>query len=474
MHLLPNIISTLLKKSILPVILIWSLISNSQNQKNITIDRAIDVIKLSGQASVTIIENNQPIINMSGTFNDYTESNGVLEFRGKCTVTISCSPGQIKSINGKDKSELKMYSFVKYDSLSFNLEDYARANISMHLNKVIVTSKDYSEFVFSGHADFVDVQSFDFTQVDISSSDRANYQLSDFATLKLCALSEVNGKSEDFAKVTLSGNPLKVNIETNDFSKISRKKDGCKALLNPAKNLTFGDLYLNNREEIEDDDEKSIPKKSIKKRYSWQGVSAGINAIMNENHSFGFDKKYDFFEPNYSSSFNFQLNPFQQSFYIYERNMAFLTGIGIEWRIFGLRRKSYIAPDTSYFHGYIDTTSGFTLKKNNLRNFNLQIPLLFDFRFGKKNRFSFMTGVVGTWMLLSSQKMELTNNGYEYEIVKKDQFNLNPFQLKAHASVGYKDVHFFGEYAFNGMFLKNRGPAFRFLTVGLRYSFNYD
>jgi len=85
-----------------------------------------------------------------------------------------------------------------------------------------------------------------------------------------------------------------------------------------------------------------------------------------------------------------------------------------------------------------------------------------------------MTGVVGTWMLLSSQKLELTNNGYEYEIVKKDQFNLNPLQLKAHVSMGYKDVHFFGEYAFNGMFLKKRGPAFRFLTVGIRYSFDYD
>jgi hypothetical protein len=231
---------------------------------------------------------------------------------------------------------------------------------------------------------------------------------------------------------------------------------------------------MNDSEYEDDDDEKTSRKKSGKKRYSWQGISAGVNAVMNEDHSFSFENKYEFFEPNYSSSFNFQLNPFQQNFYLFERSISFLTGIGIEWRIFGLHRKAYIDPDTSYFHGYIDTASGFILNRNNLRNFNIQIPFLFDFRFGKKNRFSFMTGMVGTWMLSSSQKLELTNNGYEYEIIKKDQFNLNPLQLKAHVSMGYKDVHFFGEYAFNGMFLKNQGPKFRFLTVGIRYSYDYD
>lgn len=447
----------------------------AQNTKSITVEKVVQGIKLADNVSVTVIDNNnQANIYVSGTFNDYTESNGILEFRGKSSVTISCSLGRLHVVHCRDKSQLIINSITNYDSLYIALDDYSGAHLSMLLNKLTIETKNYSNVIFSGHADFVNIQSSDFSHVNVSGSHRARYQVSDFANLKICALSEVNGKSKDFSKVTLSGNPLNVNVETHDFSKVSRSRNGCRSFINPVPGAAIAEPYVNDREEQEEDEEKSNPKKSSKKRYSWQGISAGVNAIMNENNSFTFNKKYAFFEPNYSSSFNFQLNPFQQNFYIYERNMAFITGIGIEWRIFGLRRKSYIDPDTSYFHGYIDTTSGFTLNKNSFRNFNLQIPFLFDFRFGKKNRFSFMTGVVGTWMLLSSQKMELTNNGYEYEIVKKDQFNLNHLQLKAHASMGYKDVHFFGEYAFNGMFLKNRGPAFRFLTVGLRYSFNYD
>lgn len=461
-----------MKNKFFAVFLFFGLNITSQTTRTFTVEKSVHSIKLYDNASVTIIENNQPNVDLSGTFYDYTENNGILEFRGKSTVTVSCSAGLIKFINCKDKSKLTIHSSVNSDSLSVTLENYARANISMQLKKISVITKDYAHLKFSGHTDIAQIQSSGFSKVNILSSVRARYELSDFANLKICTSGEVEGKSRDFAKVTLSGNPLKVNVETNEFSKISRTIFDC----NPISGSELKSAYYNMMNDFEEttQEESSTRKKAKKRRYSWQGISAGVNAILNENNSFSFDKKYDFFEPNYSSSFNFQLNPFQQNFYIYKRSIAFLTGIGIEWRIFALRKKAFIDPDTSFFHGYIDTTPGFTLRKNNLRNFNVQIPFLFDFRFGKKNRFSFMTGMVGTWMLSSSQKLELTNNGYEYEIIKKDQFNLNPLQLKAHVSMGYKDVHFFGEYAFNGMFLKNQGPKFRFLTVGIRYSYDYD
>lgn len=359
----------------------------SQTTKTFTLEKSVYGLRISDNASVTVRENQQPHSTVSGTFYDYAERNGILEFGGNSTVTLSCSSDLINIIHCANKSKITIHFLTNYDSLSVTTEDNSHARIYGNFNKFSVNTNDYTNLMFSGHAHLTQIQSSDFSLVNISRSNRAYYKLSDFATLKLCAIDEVNGTSEDFAKITLSGNPLIMNVETNEFSRIYRNKSGCKSVLNPMLNSSLDGQEMSHWEDYEDDNEKSEQKKSNKKRYSWQGISAGVNAVVNENNSFSFDKKYDFFEPNYSSSFNFQLNPFQQNFYLYERSIVFLTGFGIEWRIFGLRKKSYIDPDTSFFHGYIDTTSGFTLKKNNLRNFNIQIPFLFDFRFGKKNRF---------------------------------------------------------------------------------------
>ena len=100
----------------------------------------------------------------------------------------------------------------------------------------------------------------------------------------------------------------------------------------------------------------------------------------------------------------------------------------------------------------------------------LQVPLLVEFNTSTdpEKTFHIALGVVGQYRIASRTKQKFDDGTYEYKKVDKDSYNLNPFGVKAHVSLGYRSFTVFAEYSLTPLFQVNRGPELYPGAVGLR------
>ncbi|MCX8079801.1 MAG: DUF2807 domain-containing protein [Bacteroidia bacterium] len=456
-----------MKKLVLVISLLSAKIAASQTT-TFTLSGEVRQINANKNIILEVMDSFESLTTISGNITDYHFENGVLELKKGGKITLRLPLSKVQALQANNYAKILVQGALESDSININAMDYAHIEVTLKCKKLNICSNDYAHLNIKGKSDKVILNSNDFSNADLSGMNAKEiyFESEDYSKLKLNSDYAVEGTSRDFSSVKIFGNPALFKVQSYNFSKINRN--------NESGNLTNDSLKTKNFTYGEHPFPEKLNSKKRKKYYGWQGVSLGINSVLNENNSFGMVGKYRFFEQNYSNSLNIQLNPYQQNFRIYSNKITLFSGIGVEWRIFRLQKNAILNADTSYFHGYLDTVNAASYKSSALRNFNIHFPFMFEFRFGEKNRFSFISGALVAWMIGSSQKLFLVKNNYEIEMIRKDNFNLNPLQFKLHASIGYRDFHFFSEYSLNGMFLKNKGPNFRLITFGIRSSFDYD
>ncbi|GIV29727.1 MAG: hypothetical protein KatS3mg028_0793 [Bacteroidia bacterium] len=100
----------------------------------------------------------------------------------------------------------------------------------------------------------------------------------------------------------------------------------------------------------------------------------------------------------------------------------------------------------------------------------MRIPLLLEFHFGKHHKFNVDIGVVGQLKLTSKVRQIREKNNFIYDITRKDSYNLNPFLVKYHFSIGINTFSLFAEYAFTPLFQNGKGPLLYPFNIGLRWN----
>jgi hypothetical protein len=212
---------------------------------------------------------------------------------------------------------------------------------------------------------------------------------------------------------------------------------------------------------------KKIDKDDFK---HWQGLSLGVNGYLTPDADFSMAPKYDYMSLNYTRSINVQFNIFQKNWSIYKEYIQIATGFGIEWRRFMLDNKTTLNADSSFTWGVIDSTNTFKFTKNLFRSTLLQVPLLIEFNTNKnpKKAFHIAVGGVGQFAVGTRTKQKFERNNDEYEKIRKDNYNINPFVFKTHASIGYSNFTVFGEYNITSLFEKGKGPQLYPFTIGVR------
>ncbi|MBI2722618.1 MAG: outer membrane beta-barrel protein [Bacteroidetes bacterium] len=100
----------------------------------------------------------------------------------------------------------------------------------------------------------------------------------------------------------------------------------------------------------------------------------------------------------------------------------------------------------------------------------LQFPILLEFNIGRKPSKSFhiAAGVIGQFMISSKTKQKFEISGNEFTKIRKDSYNMSPFQVKAHASVGYSNFTVFSEYNITPLFSSGKGPEVYPFVIGVR------
>jgi hypothetical protein len=202
----------------------------------------------------------------------------------------------------------------------------------------------------------------------------------------------------------------------------------------------------------------------------WTGFSMGVNGFLDAKNNIEIEKPYDYMNLDYSNSFNYQFNLFENRFKLVKNNLVLVTGFGFDYHSYELENKTRLNADSSFTWGVMDASDEYTYKKNRYRNTYIQVPLLLEFNAKNKSYkcFHMAVGVIGQYQILSRTRQVLSKDSYEIENVRKDAYNTNPFSAKAHVNLGYARWTFFGEYNLTPLFQKNKGPELYPFSVGLR------
>ena len=297
-----------------------------------------------------------------------------------------------------------------------------------------------------------------------------NVDASGASTAKVYASSKLNAKASGASTIKIKGEVKDLSAESTSAASITRIMDNNEKTSKGGDSTTIrwkGKKVII----IEGDKEKNKVRIGMDGSWDhWAGFSLGVNGLLTPAGTTSMEKPYNYMDLNYSRCINVQLNPFQHNFHIYKNYVNLVTGLGFEWRRYMLDHKTTLNPDSSFVAGKIDSTNTFSYNKNLFKSTLIQVPLLLEFNTSKKANKSFhiAVGAVGQFMINAKTKQILESKGDEFTKIHKDTYNMMPWSVKAHASLGYKNFTVYGEYNITPLFESGKGPQLYPFVAGVR------
>lgn len=388
-------------------------------------------------------------------------------------VTVYVKNNNLEEVMASGASEFKTTNTVKTNSILVSVSGAAHASATIDSKLIREVQSGASEVTLSGSTDQLDIELSGASTLKAyhMKSVNANIITTGAASAKVNVSDKLTANASGASNIKVKGNVKDISAEATSAATITRilddkKSDGKDSTTFNWKGKKVIIIGGDNRR-----GDSVITKNHSKRNFDhWAGFSIGVNGLLTPSGMLDMASKYSYLDLNYSRSINFQLNFFQHNFHIYKNYVNLVTGFGIEWRRYMLDNKTTLNPDSSFTWGVIDSTSRFAYNKNLFKSTMLQVPLLLEFNTSRKpsRAFHIAVGAVGQFMVNSKTKQKLELNGDEYTKIHKDNYNMSPFQVKAHASLGYRNFTVFGEYNVTPLFASNKGPQVYPFVVGVR------
>jgi len=295
------------------------------------------------------------------------------------------------------------------------------------------------------------------------------------STAKVYASQKLVANATGASTVKFKGEPKEVSAEGSTSSqiiKIAADDSQSNTIGKDSSSTSFN--WGHKKIIISDDDHKMDSLHRVRERNEefrhWNGFFMGVTGFTDKNQSFYINKPYNYMELDYSRSFNWQINIWQQNIHIIKNYMNLCTGLGFDFNRYQFANKVKLNPDSSFTWGNVDSTGTFSYKKNRLTSYYVTVPLLLDFNTNANphKAFHISVGVIGKYLLGARTKQIVVKNGDTNKQIRNDGYNLNPFQFNAYASVGYGNVTLYAQYGLNEMFQHNKGPEMYPFSVGVR------
>jgi hypothetical protein len=447
-------------------------------------------IKASGKLNIKyrISDTNQVIL--TGDKNKLSK----IEFfnEGNSLVINSVNPFSIV-IAGNNLNEIVLSGDVSFkanqeiQTSNFHISMSGKSNARLNLNSNSVNAfvNGLSELTLKGTSHLFDARLKDNSNVNAFDlkTDTSIIDAAGLSTAEIQVLHKAKLNATGLSTIIFKGEPKEILAEGSTLSEIIKiGKEG--ASFNSLPNDTTKSklkFKFRNKNIIIKDDNDSKDNSVWHKNHNnhtlkhWQGLWIGFGGYTNPKMGFTMSKSNKYMELDYGKSFNFQWNLLQKNINLYKKNIQLSTGLGFEFNNLSFENKTRLNPDSSFTSGIIDSTNQYNYKKNRFKQSYLTVPFLLSFNTNKerKKNFHLTCGVVGKYLLLSGTKQVLKKNADEFKLKRRDSYNLNPFQLNAYVSVGYRNFTIFGQYAVTELFKKNKGPQLYSFAFGLRL-FSFD
>ena len=366
---------------------------------------------------------------------------------------------------------------IKSDSLVIEGSGASQLNLFINARSVRAIVSGATDADFSGSTEnfYSDVSGASSLKAYKLSSAKTTVTSSGASTAKVFASQKLIANATGASTVKFKGEPKEVSAEGSTSSqiiKIAADDSQSKAINSDSTSTTFN--WGRKKIIIADDDNKWDSIHNARERNQefrhWNGFFMGVSGFTDARHSTYIPKPYNFMELDYSRSFNWQLNIWQQNIHIYKNYVNLCTGLGFDFNRYQFANKVKLNPDSVFTWGDVDSTNTFSYKKNRLSTYFVQVPLLLDFNTNANPRKSFhiSLGVIGKYLLGARTKQIVQKGGDTYEQKRNDGYNINPFHAQAYASVGYRGFTVYAQYSLTEMFQHSKGPELYPFSVGVR------
>lgn len=426
----------------------------------------------SDSSSVKVVANDAEINNVYTT----TE-NGVLTIKSKGMLKngykIYLTGKQLTHITTSGASKVTVLNTLETDSLFIDATGASDVSASLKSKAVEVTVSGASGVNLEGSTENLQatVSGASTLKAYKLLSPSTNITAAGASSAKVYSSKKINAHATGASSVKFKGNPEEVSAEASSSSSIARVVDEELAKkAGDSKDSTVINLkkkkFIIIKKNLDVDTRSGNDDNDF---HNWAGFGIGVNGWMS-NGSFTLPKNQKYMELDYGKSLNFQLNPFEKDIHIYKNYVNLVIGLGFEWSQYQFRNNTTLNPDSSFTYGTIDSTNSFNYKKNRFKTTFVNIPVLIEFNTNKNpdKAFHVAFGVIGGYKLGSRTRQVLEQKGEDIKLVRKDNYNINPFRVNAHASVGYRNLTLYADYALTRLFENGRGPELYPFTFGVK------
>jgi hypothetical protein len=461
-------------------LLIISVVVNAQTEQTREISQ-FKKIELSGAANVVFTQSDTLSLKITGDEKEIsniltTVENETLVIKPKGnfsnTYKIYVSGNTPKEITCTGSSKFTSANTFQTDSLAIDVSGASDVTLKLNCKSIDVMLSGASDVTLNGNAQnlYSNVSGASTLKSYKLITNTASVKVSGASTAKVYANERINANATGSSTIKFKGDPKDVSAEASASSIIAKVVDNDDSAKSNKKDSTTIN-FRNKKYIIINKDKDSDTKIAYKNDdfHHWGGFGMGVNGWLS-NGNISLPKNQKYMELNYGKSLNFQLNPFEKDIHLYKNYVNLVTGLGFEWSQYEFANKTKLNPDTSYTFGIIDSTNTYSYKKNRFKTTYVNVPLLFEFNTNKsaKKSFHIAVGVIGGYRLGSRTRQVVDFNGNTIRFIKKDNYNINPFRVNAHLSIGYHDFTIYANYALTNLFESGKGPQLSPFTIGVK------
>lgn len=458
-----------------------SLTMNAQETQNREV-KPFKKIEVSGATTVVYTQSDSLVLKVVADKDEinnvYTNVEGdVLSIKAKGNFShpykIYVFGNSVNQLTISGASKFTTENSMQGDSLSIDASGACAINMKVSTSNLDATISGASSVTFEGntktlHSNVSGASTLKAYKLNSSITD---IKASGASTAKVFASDKINANATGSSTIKFKGDPKDVSAEASSASSIAKvvgDESSKKSSSNDSTTFNFRkkQFVIINKDK---DSDTEISVRVDDDFHHWGGFGMGVNGWLS-NGSFSMPKGQEYMDLNYGKSLNFQLNPFEKDIHLYKNYVNLVTGIGFEWNQYEFGNRTRLNPDSSYTYGTIDSSNVFRYKKNRLKSTFVNVPLLLEFNTNKNPNKAFHVafGVIGGYKLGSRTRQILETGGDEIRLIRKDDYNINPFRVNAHASVGYRNFTVFANYALTPLFESGKGPELYPFTIGVK------
>lgn len=441
-------------------------------------------IELSGVANVIYTQSDTAALKVTADDkeinNIYTTFEGdVLVIKAKGNFTHSykvyVNGNTLNKITGSGASKFSTTNTLVADSLSMDISGASNVTATLKTRAADVMLSGASSVTLDGESAtlYSTASGASSLKAYKLTTTTANVTASGASSAKVFANDKINANATGSSSIKFKGEPKDVSAEASSSSSIAKvvgddvaKKYGDKR---DSTTINFKKKKFVIIDKDDDDKKHSFSIGDDDDFHHWGGFGMGVNGWLS-NGSFSMPKGQEYMALNYGKSLNFQLNPFEKDIHIYKNYVNLVVGLGFEWNQYEFSNKTRLNADSSYTSGTIDSTNAFHYQKNRFKSTFVNVPVLLEFNTNSDpdKAFHIAFGVIGGYKLGSRTRQILEQNANEIRLIRKDNYNINPFRVNAHASIGYHNFTLYADYALTPLFESGKGPELYPFTLGVK------